>query len=143
MPAAARSICRPPSTEPVKLMWSTLPEPISRSVAAWESTRLLEQAQRQAGLLERGGEPLADEQRLRGVLEEDRIAGEKRRDDGVDRGEVGVVPRRDDHDEAERLARDIAAEAGLLRRARNGASASSAIATMARVRSSTPPFSPP
>ena len=36
--------------------------------------------------------------------------------DGVDRGEIGIVPRRDHHHDADRLARDIAAEARLLRR---------------------------
>jgi hypothetical protein len=34
-----RSIRRPPSTEPVKLMWSICPDPISFSVSAWLSTR--------------------------------------------------------------------------------------------------------
>ena len=75
-----------------------------------------EQALGQASAPEGLGDALADEQRLRRVLQDDGVAGEKAGDDGVDRGEVRIVPRRDDHDDADRLARDIAAEAILRRR---------------------------
>ena len=71
---------------------------------------------RQAGAPERLGDPLADEQRLRGVLQDDGVAGEQAGYDGVDRGEIRVVPRRDHHHDPERLAGDVAAEAGFLRR---------------------------
>ena len=75
-----------------------------------------EQTFRQAGTPERLGDALADKQRLRRVLQDDGVAGKKSGNDGVDRCEIRVVPRRDDHDDADRLARDIAAEAILRRR---------------------------
>ena len=56
-------------------------------------------------------QPLAGERRLARVLEHDGVAGDQRRDDGVDRGQERVVPGRDDEDEAERLAGEDAAEA--------------------------------
>ena len=114
VPAAARSMRRPPSTEPVKLMWSIWPEAISFSVSAWPRTRFWKRPRRQAGALGGFGEALADQQGLRGVLEDHRVAGQQRRDDRVDRGEVRIVPGRDHHHDAERLARDEAGEAGLV-----------------------------
>ena len=104
VPAAACSIARPPATEPVKLTWSILPEPISFSVSAWSRTRFWNTPFGSPACLERLGEALADEQRLRGMLEDHRVAGHQRRHDGVDRGEIGIVPRRDDEHDAERLA---------------------------------------
>ena len=116
MPAAARSMARPPATEPVKLMWSIRPEPMSFSVCSMRQDEIVEETLGQAGAPERLGDTLADEQRLRGVLQDDGIAGEKAGHDSVDRGEIRIVPRRDHHHHADRLARDVAAEAGLLRR---------------------------
>ena len=113
VPAAAFSMARPPATEPVKLTWSILPEPSSFSVWAWLSTMFWNTPFGRPGLLEGLGEALADQQRLRGVLEDHRVAGHQRRHDGVDGGEVGIVPRRDDHDDAERLLLHVAAEAVL------------------------------
>ena len=75
--------------------------------------QILEQTLGQTGPLERLGEALTDEQRLRRMLEDDGVAGDQRRHDGVDGGEIGIVPRRDDDHHAERLARDIAPEAVL------------------------------
>src|SRR6478609_7706102 len=49
-----------------------------------------------------------------GMLEQHRIAGHERRHDGVDGGEIGIVPGRDDEHEADGLALDHAAEARLL-----------------------------
>ena len=77
---------------------------------------IVEQPLWQAGAPERLGDTLADQQRLRGVLEDDGVAGEQAWNDGVDRGEIRIVPRRDDHDDADRLARDIAAEPVFRRR---------------------------
>ena len=57
---------------------------------------VLEHALGQAGLVEGLLEALADQQRLRRMLEDDGIAGHQRRHDGVDGGEIGIVPRRDD-----------------------------------------------
>ena len=75
--------------------------------------QVLEHALRQPGLSERLGEALADEQRLRGMLQDHGAAGDQRRHDRVDGGEVGIVPGRDHHDHAEGLARHVAAEARL------------------------------
>ena len=77
---------------------------------------VLEEALRQPGLVGRRLKALADEQRLRRVLQEHRVAGHQRREDRVDGGEVRIVPRRDDQHDAERLALHIAAEARLLLR---------------------------
>ena len=76
--------------------------------------QVLEQALRQAGPVHRHLEALAGQHRLRRVLEQHRIAGHQRRHDGVDGGEIGIVPGRDDEHEADRLALDHAAEARLL-----------------------------
>jgi hypothetical protein len=62
------------------------------------------------GFLERLCEALADQQRLRGVLQDHGRAGDQRRNDGVDRGEIRIVPRRDDHHHAERILLHIAPE---------------------------------
>ena len=48
---------------------------------------------------------------LRGVLEQHRVAGQQRRHDRVDRGEVRVVPGGDHEHDTERLARCPAVEA--------------------------------
>ncbi len=77
---------------------------------------IVEQALGQAGAAKRLGEAFADKQRLRGMLQDHGVPGKKRRDDRVDRGEIGIVPGCDDHHHAHRLARDIAPEARLLRR---------------------------
>ena len=80
MPAAARSIARPPATEPVKLMWSTAPDAISfvglrRATGRGCWNRPFGSPAASIAV----GEALADQQRLRGVLEDHRIAGHQRR----------------------------------------------------------------
>ena len=72
---------------------------------------VLEDALRQSRLVECLGEALADEQRLRRMLQDHAVARHQCRNDGVDRREIGIVPRRDDHDDAERHVFDVAAEA--------------------------------
>jgi hypothetical protein len=66
----------------------------------------LEDALRQAGGLEGLGIALGDERRLLRHLQDHRVAGEDRRHDGIHRGEPGIVPRRDDEHDADRLAAD-------------------------------------
>ena len=72
-----------------------------------------EQAFRQAGFVHRLLEAVADQQRLRGVLQEHGVAGHQRRHDRIDRRQIRIVPRRDGEHDADRLARDVALEAGL------------------------------
>ena len=75
-----------------------------------------EQPFRQADAIHRLLESLADQKRLRRVLQQHGVAGEERGDDGIERRQIGVVPRRDHQHHARRRALDHAAEAGLLRR---------------------------
>lgn len=56
--------------------------------------QVVEQPVRQAGAGEGLGEALADQQGLAGVLEQHGVTGHQRRDDGVNRRQVGIVPRR-------------------------------------------------
>ena len=56
-------------------------------------------------------QPLAGQRGLAGMLQHHGVAGDQRRHDGVDRGQERVVPGGDDEDQAERLARQGAAEA--------------------------------
>jgi hypothetical protein len=72
---------------------------------------VLEDVGGHAALVERVGQPFAHEDRLARVLQHDRVPGDEGRDDGVDRGEVGVVPGCDDEDEAVGFALDPAVEA--------------------------------
>ena len=129
MPAAARSIALPPATEPVKLTWSTLPERDQLLGLLVAEHEILEEALRQPGFVGGRLEALADEQRLRGMLQEHGVAGHQRRKDRVAGGEIGIVPRRDDEHDADRLALHVAAEAGFSF-GTSGASASSAIPAM-------------
>ena len=66
----------------------------------------LKQPRRQAGRVEGFLETIADQQGLRGVLEENRVARHQRGDDRIDGGEIGIVPGRDGQDKAERRALD-------------------------------------
>ncbi len=66
--------------------------------------QILEQALGQPGRLEGGGEALGAQRRLRRVLEQHRVAGHQRRHHRVHRGQVRIVPGRDDEDHAQRLA---------------------------------------
>jgi hypothetical protein len=75
------------------------------------------------------------------MLEHDRVAGDQRRNDRVDRGHVGVVPGRDDEDHAMRLAHDPALEGAVS--ITIGASASRGDLGHVVARSLTPPNSPP
>lgn len=70
----------------------------------------LEYAVRQARFLERGGELLGAQRRLRRMLQDDDVACHERWHDAVHRDEIGVVPRRDRQHDAERLAADEAFE---------------------------------
>jgi len=63
-----------------------------------------------AGLDEGLHQPLADQERLRGMFQNNRIARHERRGDRVNRRHVGVVPGRHDEDDAMRLALDPALE---------------------------------
>ena len=73
--------------------------------------QVVEQAIGQASCLEGRGEALANQQRLRGVLEDHRIARHQRRNHRVHRGQIRIVPRRNDQHRAQRLAPDIAPKA--------------------------------
>ncbi len=84
MPAAAFSMARPPATEPVKLTMVDLARAEQLFGLGMVEHDVLEQALRQAGLVEGLLETFADKQRLRGVLEDHRVAGHQRRHDGVD-----------------------------------------------------------
>ncbi len=64
-------------------------------------------------LFEAGGEVFRDQRRLAGVLHHHRVAGEDRRQNGVQRGHVGEVPGRQIEHNAQRLAADEALEAFL------------------------------
>ena len=66
-------------------------------------TRLID-ARREAGLLEQLDEPLADGRRVLRRLEDDRVAFEQARPEHPQRHGEGEVPRRDDRDDAPRLA---------------------------------------
>ncbi|MCY1239334.1 hypothetical protein D9M72_521250 [compost metagenome] len=72
---------------------------------------VLEDVGGNAGLDEGAHHALADEDRLTCMFDDDGVAGHQRRGDRVDRGHVRIVPRRDDEDDAMRLARDAALEA--------------------------------
>ncbi|MNQ81273.1 hypothetical protein D3C85_962860 [compost metagenome] len=72
--------------------------------------QVVEQPIGQVGPAHRLGETLADQQGLRGVLENHAVARHQRRDDRVHRREVRIVPRRDHQHRAHRLALDQAAE---------------------------------
>ena len=93
VPAAARSISWPPRTLPVKLMKSKARPAISSRGGGVVEEDVGEEplGQVREGLRQ----PLAGERRLAGVLQHHRVAGDQRRDDGVDRGQERVVPGRD------------------------------------------------
>ena len=65
----------------------------------------------QPGLSRRPADPFCDEWRLLRVLEHDRVAGDERRHQRVDRRQPGVVPRRDDENDTEGLAPNETGEA--------------------------------
>ena len=67
-----------------------------------------EQALGQTDGVERLLEAVADQQCLRGLLEQHRIARDQRRHDRVHGRQIRVVPGRDGEDDAHRLAHDIA-----------------------------------
>ena len=88
---------------------AVMADQIERRLVA--QVQVLEQPLGQPGGREGLGEALGRERRLGRVLEDHPIAGHERRHDGVDRGQVGIVPGRDDQDHAERLAPHEAGEA--------------------------------
>ncbi len=77
---------------------------------------VLEQPLRKARAIHRRLEAIADQDRLRRVLEQHRIARHQRRDDRIHRGQIRIIPRRDGEHDAERLAPHIAPETLLGRR---------------------------
>jgi hypothetical protein len=109
VPAAAFSMACPPPTEPVKLTKSTCPPEISSDGVMVEHD-VLEHASGTPASWNASARCSPDLKRLGGVLEDDRVAGHQRRRDRVDRGHVGVVPRRDDQHDAVWRALDLAAE---------------------------------
>jgi hypothetical protein len=112
-------------------MWSISPEPIRLFGVGVVEHEVLEQPVRQSRRLERLGEALAHQQVCEACLRITALPCHQRRHDRVDRGEVGIVPRRDDHHRAQRLARDPALEAiGLAGRIESAREGSSAMAIM-------------
>ncbi|MNP20670.1 hypothetical protein D3C76_1132520 [compost metagenome] len=73
--------------------------------------QVVEQPLGQVGPAHRLGKALADQQGLRGMLEDDAVARHQRRNDGIHRRQVGIVPGRDHQHRAHRLALDQAAKA--------------------------------
>ena len=71
----------------------------------------LEDVLRKIRFVETVGEMLGDQRGLARVLHDDRIAGQDRRQHGVERRHIGEVPGRQIEDDAERLAADEALEA--------------------------------
>src|ERR1700728_3620868 len=61
------------------------------------------------------GKTLRAQRRLVGVLEHDRIAAKKRGPDRVHGCQIGIVPRRDDDDDPDRIALYLTFEPRLLR----------------------------
>ena len=55
-------------------------------------------------------ETFAHQQGLRGMFEQNRIARHQCRDDGIDGGEIGVVPRRNGEDNADGITADVTHE---------------------------------
>ena len=111
VPAAACSIALPAATDPVKQIWSTAPEPISLVVSSCDSVSVRNRPLGRPGLVHRLLKAVADQQRLRGVLEDHGIAGHQRGHHRIDRRQIGIIPRRDGEHDADRLARDVAPEA--------------------------------
>ena len=66
--------------------------------------QIAKQSTWQTSLIEGGLKPLADEQCLGRVLEQDRVAGHQRGHDGVDGGQKRIVPRGDHEHGSHRLA---------------------------------------
>jgi hypothetical protein len=75
-----------------------------------------EQTFGQVGAVHGSLESVADENGLRCMFQDDRIASEQRRRDRIDGSQIGIVPRRDDKHDPRRHALDQAAKARLLSR---------------------------
>ena len=110
VPAAARSIAWPPPTEPVKLTKSNAPAPISAGGGGVVEKHVLEHIGRHPRRVEGPGQPFAHQRRLARVFQHHRIARDQRRCDGVDRGQIRIVPGRDHQHHALRHAGDVAAK---------------------------------
>ena len=76
--------------------------------------QILEYAGRNAGARECLEKALGAQRRLVRMLEHHRIAGDQRGQHGIDRRQVGIIPGRDDGDDAERYALDLPLKAGLV-----------------------------
>jgi len=74
----------------------------------------LEDALRQSAFPERLREALGAEWGLRRMLEDHRVPGHERRHNRVHRRQIGIVPGRDDEDDADRIAPDESVKAGFL-----------------------------
>ncbi|MNE35551.1 hypothetical protein D3C80_1293210 [compost metagenome] len=79
--------------------------------------QVLEHAVGQTGLGEGRNHAFGAQRGLRRVLEQHRVAGQQRRHHRVHRGQVGIVPGRDDQGHAQRFAADETGEAGFVRQA--------------------------
>ncbi|MCY1438862.1 hypothetical protein D9M71_550780 [compost metagenome] len=77
--------------------------------------QVLENARRQAGPGKGFDHALGAQRGLRGVLEQHAVARQQGRQHRVDRGEIRVIPRRDDQRQAQGLAADQPGETGLVR----------------------------
>ena len=109
---ARRWIACPPATEPVNTTKSIRAVGDHRGHVVVGGDDVLEHARRAARRRRtRSLKRSRAQQRLGGVLEHDRVAGQQRRHDRVDGAQVRVVPRRHDQHRAERVAADELAEA--------------------------------
>ena len=112
VPAAARSIDRPPSTEPVKLTKSKLLAAMSCDVRRVVEEDVLEHVFGNARLDKRTHHALPDQDGLARMLDDHGIPRHQCGGDRVDRRHVGIVPGRDDEDDAMGDALDPALETG-------------------------------
>ena len=84
-----------------------------RSAASWLRCRCWNTPAGRPGRVEGLLKALRAQGRLGGMLEQHRIAGRQSRDDAVHRGEVGIVPGRDDEHQSQRFVADEPREARL------------------------------
>jgi hypothetical protein len=82
--------------------------------------QILEHAGRNARALERLEKALGAQRRLVRRFEHHGIAGNQRRQHGVDRRQIRIIPRRNHYDEPERHSLDLTLEAGLVGRPQRG-----------------------
>ena len=107
---AARCTAWPPATEPVNATKSTRGSRIDALGVRVTQVQSLEHAVRQARFAQALREALRAQRRLRGMLQDHRVAGHQCRHDAVHRDEIRIVPGGDREHDAERLAADEARE---------------------------------